>query len=92
MSVGSLDIAARVDARSLLRRVNTVVYLLATLVFLSLLVVGTVAVLAAVKGTWHWQIHLESTVSYMAVFVSYLLAALVPLFGVSVVGRWWLDG
>ncbi|MFC7175529.1 hypothetical protein [Halosegnis marinus] len=86
------DVAARVDGESVLSRVHTAVYVLTALVVLSLLVVGTVAVIAALKGTWHWQIHLQSTVSYMAVFVSYLLAALVPLFAVSVVGRWWVRG
>lgn len=86
------DVAARLDGQSVLARVNTAVYVLTALVALSLLVVGTVSLIAMLKGTWHWQIHLESTVSYMAVFVSYLMAALVPLFAVSVVGRWWLRG
>jgi hypothetical protein len=44
-------------------------------------------VIAELKGTWHWQIHLQTTVSYMGIFVSYLLALLVPLFLVMVVGR-----
>ncbi|MFB6117732.1 hypothetical protein [Halosegnis sp.] len=76
-----------VDAASLLGYVELAVYALATLLALSLLVVGTVAVIAALKGTWHWAIHLESTVSYMGLFVSRLLAVLVPLFAVMVLGR-----
>jgi hypothetical protein len=63
------------------------VYVLAAVLALSLLVVGTVGVIAELKGTWHWQIHLQTTVSYMGIFVSYLLALLVPLFLVMVVGR-----
>ena len=69
------------------RYLRIAVYLLASLVGLSLLVVGTVAVIAELKGTWHWAIHLESTVSYMGVFVSWLLVALVPLTVALFVGR-----
>ena len=63
-------------------------YVLAGLLALSLLVVGTVAVIAAIKGTWHWAIHLESTISYMGVVVGGLLVVLVPLAGLLVLGRW----
>lgn len=81
--------------RTLLREralyyLHAAVYTLTALVALSVLVVGTVAVLAEVKGTWHWAIHLESTISYMGVFTSWTLAALIPLFGLLVVGRWWV--
>ena len=69
------------------RYIRIAVYLLASLVGLSLLVVGTVAVIAELKGTWHWAIHLESTISYMGVFVSWLLVALVPLTVALFVGR-----
>jgi hypothetical protein len=69
------------------RYLRIAVYLLASLVGLSLLVVGTVAVIAELKGTWHWAIHLESTISYMGVFVSWLLVALVPLTVALFVGR-----
>ncbi|SHG73449.1 hypothetical protein [Halobaculum gomorrense] len=62
-------------------------YSLASLVALSLLMVGTVAVIAEVKGTWHWAIHLESTISYMGVFTGGLLALLVPLLAVSLAAR-----
>ncbi|PSQ24450.1 hypothetical protein BRD01_04210 [Halobacteriales archaeon QS_8_65_32] len=64
------------------------VFSLAALVCLSLLVVGTVAIIAEVKGTWHWMIHLESTVRYMALFISWLLVALAPLVAVLLYGRW----
>lgn len=69
--------------------VRTTVYVVATLIGLSILIVGTVAVIAGLKGTWHWSIHLESTIRYMATLVQYLLAVLVPLFGVLLVGRWY---
>ena len=75
------------DAATLLGYVRVVVYSLTALLGLSLLVVGTVALIAEMKGTWHWAIHLESTISYMAVFVSRLLFVLVPLFVVLLVGR-----
>jgi hypothetical protein len=68
---------------------HVVVYSLTALVALSLLMVGTVAVIAEIKGTWHWAIHLQSTITYMAVFTGWLLTALVPLFVLLVVGRWW---
>jgi hypothetical protein len=75
------------DRATLLDYVQTAVYLLAAVLALSLLIVGTVGVIAELKGTWHWQIHLQTTVSYVGVFVGYLLALLVPLFLVLVVGR-----
>ena len=71
----------------LLGYVRRVVYLLASLLALALLTVGTVAVIAELKGTWHWAIHLESTVSYVGVFVAWLLAVLVPLTVVLLAGR-----
>jgi len=76
-----------VDAVTVLGYVRAAVYLLTVLVALSLLVVGTVGLLAEVKGSWHWAIHLESTISYMGLFVSRVLFVLVPLFVVLVVGR-----
>ena len=63
------------------------VYALTALLGLSLLVIGTIAIIAEVKGTWHWSIHLESTLSFVGLFVQYLLAALIPLFGLFVVAR-----
>ena len=69
------------------RYLRVVVYLLASLLALALLAVGTVALIAEVKGTWHWAIHLESTISYIGVFVGWLLVALVPLTIVLLVGR-----
>jgi hypothetical protein len=71
--------------------VRVAVYVVAALIGLSLLIVGTVAVIAGLKGTWHWSIHLESTIRYMAALVRYLLALLVPLFGALLLGRWY-DG
>ncbi|MFB6161201.1 MAG: hypothetical protein ABEJ61_08505 [Haloferacaceae archaeon] len=64
---------------------------LAAVLGVSLLLVGTVGVIAELKGTWHWAIHFDSTISFMAVFVSGVLALLVPLFGTLLVGRWWVD-
>lgn len=69
------------------RYLRVVVYLLASLLALALLAVGTVALIAEVKGTWHWAIHLESTISYIGVFVGWLLVALVPLTIALLVGR-----
>lgn len=80
------------DAAALLGYLQTVVYLLVALIALSLLVVGTVGLIAELKGTWHWAIHVESTISYMGLFVSRLLVALVPLFIALVVGRRVIDG
>lgn len=56
------------------------VYSLMAVLGLSLLVVGTVAIIAELKGTWHWQIHLQSTISYVGVFVAALVVVLVPLY------------
>ncbi|MBX0322211.1 hypothetical protein EGH21_04095 [Halomicroarcula sp. F13] len=75
------------DAATLLGYVRTTVYVLVALLALSLLVVGTVGLLAEIKGSWHWAIHLESTISYIGLFVSRLLVVLIPLFVVLVVGR-----
>ncbi|WP_178916952.1 hypothetical protein [Natronomonas gomsonensis] len=85
------DATAEFGVERVLSYVRATVYVVAALIGLSLLVVGTVAIIAGLKGTWHWSIHLESTIRYMSTLVSYLLAALVPLFGVLVVGRWY-DG
>lgn len=67
---------------------RVIVYSLGFLIGLSLLTVGTIAVIAEVKGTWHWQIHLETTVAYTAVFVVYLLAALAPSAAALALARW----
>lgn len=64
------------------------VWTLAALLALSLLAVGTVAVLAELKGTWHWMIHLESTIRYVGLFVQYLLVVLVPASIAFAVARW----
>lgn len=75
------------DGTRLLHYVRVSVYILASVLGLSLLTVGTIAIIAEVKGSWHWQIHLQSTISYMGLFVSRLLLVLVPLFVILVVGR-----
>ncbi|WP_227376385.1 hypothetical protein [Haladaptatus halobius] len=71
----------------LLDTLRTAVYALTALLGLSLLIIGTIAIIAEAKGTWHWTIHLESTLSYVGLFVQYLLAVLLPLFGLFVVAR-----
>jgi Ca2+/Na+ antiporter len=79
------------DRVELLAYVRTAVYVLGSLLATSLLVVGTVAIIAEIKGTWHWAIHLESTISFMAIAIGALLVVLVPLLVLLVVGRWWID-
>jgi hypothetical protein len=74
-----------------LSTLETVVRVLAVVLALSLLVVGTVALIAELKGTWHWAIHLESTISYIGIFVTWVLALLVPGFVLLLVGRWMVD-
>lgn len=78
---------SRLSAAAVLGYVRALVYTLVVLLGLSLLVVGTIALIAELKGSWHWAIHLESTISYIGLFVSRLLFVLVPLFVVLVVGR-----
>lgn len=85
------DSERTLTAATVLGYVRMAVYALTALLGLALLVVGTVAIIAELKGTWHWAIHLQSTVSYTAVFVSRLLMVLVPLFGVFVLGRLVVD-
>ncbi|WP_336134143.1 hypothetical protein [Natronomonas amylolytica] len=79
------------DLTRALGYIRVAVYVVTALIGLSLLLVGTIAVIAGLKGTWHWSIHLESTIRYMSTVVQYLLVLLVPLFGVLLVGRWY-DG
>lgn len=78
---------SRFDAATVLGYVRALVYTLVTLLALCLLVVGTIGLIAELKGSWHWAIHLESTISYIGLFVSRLLVVLVPLFVVLVIGR-----
>lgn len=87
MSTDNERLSVSINGATVLRYVRGTVYLLTVLLALSLLAVGTVGIIAEIKGTWHWAIHLESTISYMGVFVSRLLMVLVPLFVVLVVGR-----
>lgn len=91
MAVDTAESEGTIDAATSLDYLRLVVAALAGLVALCLLVVGTVAVIAELKGTWHWAIHLESTISFMGVFVSRLLALLVPAFLLLVVGRQVVD-
>jgi len=81
----------QIDGAQLLSYVRWAVYLLVTVLALSLLTVGTIAIIAELKGTWHWQIHLQSTISYMGLFVSRILLVVVPLFVVLVLGRQVVD-
>ena len=78
-----------IDPDRALRYVRVAVFLITAMIGLSLLVVGTVAVIAGLKGTWHWAIHLETTIRYMSTLVQYLLVVLVPLFGTLLVARWY---
>lgn len=79
------------DIATALGYLRVAVYVLATVLALTLLAVGTVGIIAELKGTWHWQIHLHTTVSYAGLFVGYLLVLLVPTFAVLVVGGWVVD-
>ena len=85
------DRSGRFSAAAVVAYLRVLVAVLAGLLALSLVVVGTVAVVAEIKGTWHWAIHLESTISYVGLFVSRLLVVLVPAFVALVVGRWVVD-
>lgn len=87
MSTESDTTSGGVDAATLLGYLRAVVYALTALLGVSLLLVGTVAIIAELKGTWHWAIHLESTLSYMGIVVSRLLVVLVPAFALLLVGR-----
>jgi hypothetical protein len=71
--------------------IRGVTYGLGTLLILSLLAVGTVGIIAEIKGTWHWAIHLESTISFMGVFVAAVLALLIPSTVLLLAGRWMID-
>lgn len=75
------------DGPRVVESLEAAVRSLAVLLVLALLVVGTIAVIAELKGTWHWAIHLESTISYIGVLVSWILVLLVPGFLALVVGR-----
>lgn len=94
-STASADVARSSDGeqsgsdgrRRALYWVRVGAYSLTALVALLLLTIGTVAVIAEVKGTWHWAIHLESTISYMAIFIGAQLAVLAPLLAISLVAR-----
>lgn len=79
------------ERRDVLYYLHVVTYSLAGVLGLSLLALGTVAIIAEIKGSWHWMIHLESMVSYMAVFITAILVVLVPLFLALVSTRWWFD-
>ncbi|MFW6435216.1 MAG: hypothetical protein ACOCY1_02445 [Halovenus sp.] len=87
MSTETEEVSSRLTARSMLRYVRITVYVLTALLALSLLATGGIGIIAELKGSWHWWIHLQSTVSFMSLFVSRLLVVLVPLFIVLVLGR-----
>lgn len=71
----------------LLGYLRGVTYLLGSLLVFALLSVGTVGIIAEIKGTWHWAIHLESTISYMGVFVAAVLSLLLPAAALLVIAR-----
>lgn len=82
----------RLEPAAVRRYLRILVYGLTTVLGFALLSIGTVAIIAELKGTWHWQIHLDSTVRYVGLFVHYLLVVLVPLFVVHLLARWrWSD-
>lgn len=80
-----------VEADRIVHVLRVSVYSLTALLGLSLLAIGTVAIIATLKGTWHWMIHVESMVSFMAFVVAALVTILVPLFTAFVVLRRWYD-
>lgn len=73
--------------RRFLYYLRALVYTLGALLGLALLTIGTVAVIAELKGTWHWQIHLETTIAYTAVFITWVLAVLGPSAGLLWYGK-----
>lgn len=75
---GSADLLDPLGPGSVHQGLRILVAALAGLLVLSALVVGTVAVIAELKGTWHWSIHLESTISIVGAFVKGLLVLFVP--------------
>lgn len=78
---------SRTTGETVVDVIGYAVRVLAVLLALSLLVVGTIAIIAELKGTWHWAIHLESTISYIGLFVTWVLVLLVPGFLALIVGR-----
>lgn len=93
MAIGrERTLETEIDSASIRRYLRILVYGLAAVLGLALLAIGTVAIIAELKGTWHWQIHLDSTVRYVGLFVQYLLLVLVPLFAAHLLARWrWSD-
>lgn len=93
-----MTMAADTDSRDtfvptgerLLSGVNYLVYTLAFLLLFALAMVGSVAFISEIKGTWHWALHLESAISYLGVFVWWVLGVLVPLTVVKFLGRWYV--
>lgn len=78
---------ARFTGETVVAALGVAVRVLAALLALALLVVGTIAIIAELKGTWHWAIHLESTISYIGLFVTWVLVLLIPGFLALLVGR-----
>lgn len=93
MTPGSLveAILPAVDRRAAVRYLRATVYSLTALLGLALLALGSIAVIAQLKGTWHWMIHLESAVSFMSLVILWTVAALLPAFGLLVAARRWFD-
>jgi hypothetical protein len=85
------DAESRSTPVRMLGYIRGVTYSLGAILILALLAVGTVGIIAELKGTWHWAIHLESTISFMGVFVAAVLALLLPAAALLLLGRWWID-
>jgi len=85
------DAESRSTPARALDYIRGVTYTLGTILILALLAVGTVGIIAELKGTWHWAIHLESTISFMGVFVAAVLALLLPATALLLLGRWRID-
>ncbi|WP_251342923.1 hypothetical protein [Haloplanus halophilus] len=88
---GGADAAGGSTPARALGYLRGVTYGLGTLLVLALLTVGTVGIIAEIKGTWHWAIHLESTISFMGVFVAGVLALLLPSAALLLIGRVVID-
>lgn len=90
-AAGSESDAPRSTRARVLGYLQGATYVLGSLLALALLAVGTVGIIAEIKGTWHWAIHLESTVSYIGVFVAGVMTLLVPTAVLLIAGRWLVD-
>lgn len=91
VTMGESEASDRSAAVRTLGYLRGLTYALGLVLVVSLLAVGTVGIIAEVKGTWHWAIHLESTISFIGAFVGAVLAVLLPSTALLLVGRWVTD-